>query len=290
MATTFDTESEAQAVSAELNAAAERDVRYQVERYGKKWAIARQSKRTYWGWDEYLVNVVSPKPAQRNDVEAVRQIITLARGDGMEIVALMTLLETGNKNGISDSLSDAGAALAGIVVRNALFTRLITLITREYAKSREGDMHLGRAFELLEGDTLAIFQGVGSPDDLSAAIEDWKKLRGDQRLSSLVARFNNLSAHKVETDGSRLRPLGSDAMADRLLGILRHQTLELRFGLLVLKMGRPCPREDRRKRRPRVRRGHINDTDCLDPGLWRVDTEQGRVSPLSTQRQIFARP
>src|ERR1700722_13957930 len=113
MTTTFDAESEAQAVAAELNAAAGRDVRYQVERYREKWGIARQSQRTYWGWDEFLVQVAPPKPAQKNDVETVRQIIMLALGDGMEIVALMTLLETGNKNGISDSLSDAGAAQAG---------------------------------------------------------------------------------------------------------------------------------------------------------------------------------
>jgi hypothetical protein len=56
VATTFDTESEAQAVAAELNAAAgrERQVRYHVERYREKWAIARQSMRTYWGWDEFI--------------------------------------------------------------------------------------------------------------------------------------------------------------------------------------------------------------------------------------------
>ena len=54
MATTFDTASEAQAVAAELNAAARRDVRYHVERYREKWAIARQSVRTYWGWDEFI--------------------------------------------------------------------------------------------------------------------------------------------------------------------------------------------------------------------------------------------
>jgi hypothetical protein len=56
MATTFDTEHEARAVAAELNAAAEREqrVRFQVERYREKWAIARQSIRTYWGWDEFI--------------------------------------------------------------------------------------------------------------------------------------------------------------------------------------------------------------------------------------------
>jgi hypothetical protein len=56
MATTFDTEPEAQAVAAELNAAG-RDlhVRYHAERYREKWAIARQSVRTFWGWDEFIM-------------------------------------------------------------------------------------------------------------------------------------------------------------------------------------------------------------------------------------------
>jgi hypothetical protein len=56
MATTFDTEGEAQAIAAKLNAAVGREerVRYQVERYREKWAIARQSKRTYWAWDEFI--------------------------------------------------------------------------------------------------------------------------------------------------------------------------------------------------------------------------------------------
>jgi hypothetical protein len=40
MATTFDTESEAQATAAKLNAAGTRDIRYQVGRYGEKWEIA----------------------------------------------------------------------------------------------------------------------------------------------------------------------------------------------------------------------------------------------------------
>jgi hypothetical protein len=124
MATIFDTESEAQALASQLNAAAGRDVRYVAQRYRQQWAIARQKKRTYWGWDEFPSQLVPPTPARKNDVETVRQIVSLALGDGMELVALTTLLETGNKNGISDSLSDAGAAQAGIVVRNALFTRL----------------------------------------------------------------------------------------------------------------------------------------------------------------------
>jgi hypothetical protein len=213
MATTFDTESEAQAVAAELNAVAGRDVRYQVERYREKWAIARQSKRTYWGWDEFLPQLVTPKPVQKNDVETVRRTINLALGDAMEIVALITILETGNEGGVNDSLSNAGAGQAGIVVRNSLFARLILLVTREFARSREGDLHLGRAFDLLRGDTLAIFQGVGSSDDLSAAIDQWEGLRGDQRLNSLNHFRDKQTAHIGASDPNIPPAINNDLFA-----------------------------------------------------------------------------
>ena len=59
----------------------------------------------------------------------------------------------------------------------------------------EGDLHIGRAFELLTEDTLAIFQGVGSPDDISAAMDQWKKLRDDQRMNSLIHFRDKKTAH-----------------------------------------------------------------------------------------------
>jgi hypothetical protein len=68
-------------------------------------------------------------------------------------------------------------------------------------------------------------------------------------------------------------------MADRLLGILRHQALELSFGLLVLEMSRPGPRKDRSKLRPRIRGAHIDNADCLHPRLWRFDAKQSRLLP-----------
>jgi hypothetical protein len=38
-------------------------------------------------------------------------------------------------------------------------------------------------------------------------------------------------------------------MADRLLGILRHQSLELSLGILMLEMGLPCPGKETGKLR-----------------------------------------
>lgn len=139
---------------------------------------------------------VPPKPAlKKNDVETVREIINLALGDGMEIVVLMALLQSQNENSVNAKLAAANAGEAGAFVRNSLFAWLIVKLTREFATSREGDLHLGRAFELLRGDTLAIFQGVGSPVDINAAMDQWKKLRDDQRLNSLIHFRDKKTAH-----------------------------------------------------------------------------------------------
>ena len=44
---------------------------------------------------------------------------------------------------------------------------------------------------------------------------------------------------EVEAHGAGFRALDLDAMADCLLGILRHKSLELRPGLFVFEMSRP---------------------------------------------------
>jgi hypothetical protein len=44
-----------------------------------------------------------------------------------------------------------------------------------------------------------------------------------------------LLGEEVEAHRTGFRALGSDAMADRLLGVLRHQPFELGLGLLVLR-------------------------------------------------------
>src|SRR5580704_14058768 len=46
---------------------------------------------------------------------------------------------------------------------------------------------------------------------------------------------------KVEAHSAGFRALGPDAVAERLLGILRHQVLEFGLGLLVLEVGGPSP-------------------------------------------------
>ena len=65
-------------------------------------------------------------------------------------------------------------------------------------------------------------------------------------------------------------------MADRLLGIVGHQALELGLGLFVLEISRPGPRKDRRKLRPGIGRAHIDNAHRLDARLRRLDAKQAR--------------
>src|ERR1700733_14981247 len=62
----------------------------------------------------------------------------------------------------------------------------------------------------------------------------------------------SLSTEGVKADGSRFGPLGPHTVSDRLLGVLRHQALELSLSLLVLEKSRPGPREDRCKLPPGI--------------------------------------
>ena len=79
-------------------------------------------------------------------------------------------------------------------------------------------------------------------------------------------------------------------MADRLLGVLRHQALELGLGLFMLEMRRPGLREQRRELRPGIRGAHVDDPHRLDPRLRRFDPEQARGLPeLDTAPELLLR-
>ena len=62
----------------------------------------------------------------------------------------------------------------------------------------------------------------------------------------------------------------------RLLGILEHQALELRLGLLMLEVRVPRADEDIRELRPGIGGAHIDNSERLNARPRRVDPEQGR--------------
>src|SRR5271169_6192481 len=68
---------------------------------------------------------------------------------------------------------------------------------------------------------------------------------------------------KVKADRAGFCAFGSDAMAERLFRILRHQRLQLGFGALVVEEGGAGRREQARKLRPGIGCFHIHDSDRL---------------------------
>jgi hypothetical protein len=66
-------------------------------------------------------------------------------------------------------------------------------------------------------------------------------------------------------------------MANRLLGIFRHQALKFRLGLLVLEMRRLGSREDRSELCPSVGRSHVDNAHGLKPRLGRLHAKQLRL-------------
>ena len=150
--------------------------------------------------------------AAEKEIKTVRSVVEEALRDGTEIVVLIAVMETQNKGGVNEKLSDAGAAQAGLVIRNAILCRLATMVTREFARSREEDLHVGRAIELLKGDTLAQFRRVGSADKLDAAIEQWSKLRGDHRHERLKHFRDKAAAHLGMSDPNIPKPVWGDLL------------------------------------------------------------------------------
>src|SRR5207302_5106611 len=63
-------------------------------------------------------------------------------------------------------------------------------------------------------------------------------------IDALDRCMARLRAQKVKADGAGFGALGAHAMADRLLGVLRHQPLQLGLGLLMLEIGRPGAGKD----------------------------------------------
>src|ERR1700675_4541130 len=77
-----------------------------------------------------------------------------------------------------------------------------------------------------------------------------------------------LHAEKIKAHRARLRAPGADTVPDRLLGILRHQTLQFRFGLFMLEVRRTGPREGSCELRPGIGGAHVDNADRLNPRLW----------------------
>src|SRR6202167_3525968 len=86
-----------------------------------------------------------------------------------------------------------------------------------------------------------------------------------------------LHFEEVEADGAGFRALGPDAMADRLMRVLRYQLFEFGLGLFVLGMGRLGASKNPSEFRPRIRGRHVDDPYRIDPGFRWLQAEQARA-------------
>src|SRR5579863_1597382 len=93
---------------------------------------------------------------------------------------------------------------------------------------------------------------------------------------SLQRCMGGLHVSEIKADGTRLRALRPDAVADRLLGILRNQRLQFALGPLVVGMGLSGLAEQSGVFGPGIGGGHVDHPHRLDPGLWWFAIEQGR--------------
>src|SRR5258707_447655 len=95
-------------------------------------------------------------------------------------------------------------------------------------------------------------------------------------IDSLERCMTDLRHLEIKADGARFRTLGRDAMPDGLLGILRHQLLQLALGGFMIQEGSASLAKHPGQFRPGIGRSHIDDPNRLDPGPRRLDAEQMR--------------
>jgi hypothetical protein len=129
----------------------------------------------------------------------VYEISDVGFTDGIEIKQLIHLLEIQNNEGVNDALNAVEAGSAGAILRNALLSRLVLLVSRVYGTVRENDLHVARAFELLKDPAVKLeMAGRGPPGSLKQAVETWQRLRADHRLPKIKQFRDKYTAHLGE--------------------------------------------------------------------------------------------
>ena len=136
-------------------------------------------------------------PDEQRDTHEVYEISVKAFEDGIELLHLIEVMQAQNNDAINEKLSAAGAAGAAMVVRNGLLSRIILFLAGAYAApTRPGDLHLRRAFDLLQQPAVRDELGLrGSPTLLDDATRLWARCKGDHRLLPIKHFRDKFTAH-----------------------------------------------------------------------------------------------
>ena len=149
--------------------------------------------------------MVAQQPEPQS-AETVRKIAGHALSDAEEITLLIALIEEQNKGGVNKKLNEAGAGNAGMVLRNALIARLVTLIARSYAKPKDGDLHLRVAVNLLMTKTTREVVEAGNDAD---------------KLAKGFALDIPIAARRPDAGNSRHYPRALDSARGLVMNALR---------------------------------------------------------------------
>jgi hypothetical protein len=116
--------------------------------------------------------------------------------DGIEIRQIVEILRVQNEDGANDELSKTDASAAAMMVRNGLLTRLVLLVSRVYAPPRKDDMHVARAFKLLNDTAVKAEIATRGPESsLDEALKTWEELKADPRLPKVKHFRDKYTAH-----------------------------------------------------------------------------------------------
>src|SRR3954452_16630459 len=99
-------------------------------------------------------------------------------------------------------------------------------------------------------------------------------------MVALERCIGELHIHQVKTDRARLRALGPKPTPGRLLGVLRHEFLQLGFHSFVREEVGPGTAEGCRELSPAVGRTHVDNANGGEPRPRRFDPEQPGLSAL----------
>src|SRR3954451_17344288 len=106
-------------------------------------------------------------------------------------------------------------------------------------------------------------------------------------MVSLERGMAGLRLLEIKTNRPGFRAFGADSMANRFLGVLRHQLLELGLGGVMFGMGAAGLTKHGCEFGPGIGCAHVHDSDRLDLGRGGSIPNRRGGSPASTQRQNF---
>jgi hypothetical protein len=127
----------------------------------------------------------------QSNAELLSEIVRQSLGHGVELLSHIELMEAQNTGGVNERLAKAGLQNPAIAIRNAMMTRIVLMVAREFSEPRFTDRNLHRAVHLLSDPTVRIFN-----QNAKAKTEaHFKKCKGDNRLNEIRHFRDKYTAH-----------------------------------------------------------------------------------------------